>query len=193
MAYRVKFGVTTPAPAPPTMYMASKSAAIRSAPDAKKSSKLGALKVGELILQLAVAQDAGGKKHFWVQFARPDYGTDPVGWVPLLEGKKAAPARVLTLGEQEKDEEALLMKRECYSTLRKVQGVKHPNTLTAISTLADTLVELGEYAEGEAIYRETLVLQKEVLGAEHDHTKMNACNIQGLIDSGHASIQTMPV
>ena len=68
-----------------------------------------------------------------------------------------------------------------------------PNTLVAATNRANTLLHLGQYIECERIYRETLVLQKEVFGAEHEHTKATTINLQGLIDSGHASIQTMPV
>ena len=75
----------------------------------------------------------------------------------------------------------------------KVHSAKHPHTLVAAFNLADTLIELGEYAEAEPILRETLVLQRKVLGAEHDDTKKTAYNLQGLIDSGHASIQTLPM
>ena len=66
----------------------------------------------------------------------------------------------------------------------------HPSTLAAATNLANTLNNLGEYSEGEAIYRETLVRRGHALGAEHDITKTH--NLQLSIDSGHASIQTLP-
>ena len=50
---------------------------------------------------------------------------------------------------------------------------------------------LGEYSECEAIYRETLVMQRKIFGAEHEDTKRTAGNLQRLIDNGHAAIQTL--
>ena len=47
--------------------------------------------------------------------------------------------------------------------------------------LSNVLIELGEYAESEAILRETLVLQREVLGPEHPVTKQTAENLQTFV------------
>ena len=93
---------------------------------------------------------------------------------------------------QGKDDEALPMARECYASYVKVCGPEHPDTLNLARLIAHSLVALEEYAEAEAILRETLVLHRKVLGADHDRTLHIACALQRLIDDGNASIQTMP-
>lgn len=97
-----------------------------------------------------------------------------------------------TLSNQNKHDEALIIQRECYTGLGKVQGTMHPTTLATANNLANTLANLGEYSECEVIYRETLVRTRHVLGAEHDVTKTTGHYLQRLIDSGHTAIQTLP-
>ena len=72
-----------------------------------------------------------------------------------------------------------------------VKSIRARNLHTA-SHLGKVLMKLEEYAESEAILRETLVLQREVLGPEHQETKVTATNLQALISNGDATVQTMP-
>ena len=69
---------------------------------------------------------------------------------------------------------------------------EHPKTLHAAELVAVSLVALEEYEEAETILRETVVLHRKVLGADHDDTVRTAGKLHTLIDNGNASIQIMP-
>lgn len=59
-------------------------------------------------------------------------------------------------------------------------GPKHQCMLNAVSHRGNALMELEEYAESEAMIRESLVLQREVLRPEPESTKLAARNLYKL-------------
>lgn len=62
-------------------------------------------------------------------------------------------ALAATLTEQNKFDEALIIRRQCYSGVVKVRGTMQPTTVAAASNLAITLANLGHYVDCKGIYR----------------------------------------
>ena len=49
-------------------------------------------------------------------------------------------------------------------TRRRVLGPEHPQTLVSMLNLADTLTKMGQYEEAENMLKQTLEIQRRVLG-----------------------------
>jgi tetratricopeptide (TPR) repeat protein len=58
-----------------------------------------------------------------------------------------------------------------------VLGKEHPDTLTSMNNLANSLRRQGKYAEAEALDRQTLQLMETVLGKEHPDTLTSMNNL----------------
>jgi hypothetical protein len=58
-----------------------------------------------------------------------------------------------------------------------VLGKEHPDTLGSMNNLASPLRQQGNYAEAEAMDRQTLQLQETVLGKEHPETPRSMMNL----------------
>ena len=58
-------------------------------------------------------------------------------------------------------------------------GKDHPDTLVSMRNLATSLSQQGKYAEAEAMNRQTLKLQEEVLGKDHPDTLISMSNLAG--------------
>jgi eukaryotic-like serine/threonine-protein kinase len=70
------------------------------------------------------------------------------------------------LDDQGLDEESAAINRRIVATSVKVRGATHPATLLIRHNLAANLLALGQFREAEAILREVLELQHQVLGPE---------------------------
>jgi hypothetical protein len=68
-----------------------------------------------------------------------------------------------------------------------------PSTLNSAATLASYISKQGRHAEAETMFKEVLVVQKRVLGAEHPSTLYTASNLAfSLYKQGkHADAETM--
>jgi hypothetical protein len=66
------------------------------------------------------------------------------------------------------------IRRAVLDSRRRVHGDEHPGTLIAAGKLADSLLNLGSFAEAELIAREALGVSKRVLGDEHPDTLIAA-------------------
>jgi serine/threonine protein kinase/tetratricopeptide (TPR) repeat protein len=73
--------------------------------------------------------------------------------------------------------EAESLFREILETSRRVLGEEHPQTLLAMTGLANTYQIQERLDEAEALQRETLEIQRRVLGEEHPQTLMNMSNL----------------
>jgi tetratricopeptide (TPR) repeat protein len=62
-----------------------------------------------------------------------------------------------------------------------VLGKEHPDTLGSMNNLASPLRQQGNYAEAEAMDRQTLQLQETVLGKEHPETPRSMMNLAILL------------
>ena len=60
---------------------------------------------------------------------------------------------------------------------RRVQGAEHPDTLTSMNNLAETLWAQGDHAGARAIQEEVLAVRRRVLGAEHPNTLTSMNNL----------------
>ena len=56
-------------------------------------------------------------------------------------------------------------------------GPEHPNTLTSMNSLAGDYYSQGKYAQAEALYSQTLEIQRRVLGPEHPDTLTSMDNL----------------
>ena len=91
--FSVRFGVTSPAPVPDMFKVVAKKVDYRQAFEEggkKSAKKLGQLHRGELIEGLpgADCKRVDSKGVEWVHFAKPDFGRQGVGWVPVTDKKK---------------------------------------------------------------------------------------------------------
>ncbi|KFA68627.1 hypothetical protein S40285_09472, partial [Stachybotrys chlorohalonatus IBT 40285] len=73
--------------------------------------------------------------------------------------------------------EAEQMRWQTLKLSEKVLGQEHPDTLTSMSNLANTLRNQGKYAEAEQMHRQTLKLREKVLGQEHPDTLTSMSNL----------------
>ncbi len=53
---------------------------------------------------------------------------------------------------------------------RRLQGERHPDTLSTMNNLAIVFIRQGKYEEAEPLARRVLALRRDVLGAEHSDT-----------------------
>ena len=58
-------------------------------------------------------------------------------------------------------------------------GKDHPDTVMSLTNLGLSLCQQGKYAEAEALHRQALQLQEEVLGKDHPDTLMSMGNLAG--------------
>ena len=66
---------------------------------------------------------------------------------------------------------------EALAISRRVLGAEHPDTLTSINNLANTLFAQGDLAGARKLQEETLTIRRRVLGPEHPHTSVSAWNL----------------
>lgn len=73
----------------------------------------------------------------------------------------------------------------CAQILRRISGLKHPETLEALSNLATVYVYQGRLKEADALFQETLPAMQRALGPEHPDTLRLMKNLAGCeIDEG---------
>jgi hypothetical protein len=65
---------------------------------------------------------------------------------------------------------ARALQEEVLQVSRRVLGAEHPNTLTAMSNLAQSLSAQGDMAGARALEEEVLQVRRRVLGAQHPNT-----------------------
>jgi Tetratricopeptide repeat len=62
---------------------------------------------------------------------------------------------------------------EALAIRHRVQGPEHPDTLTSMSHLAETLFAQGNLTGARKLWEETLDIRRRVLGPEHPDTIAN--------------------
>ena len=81
------------------------------------------------------------------------------------------------------------MLEEILDIRRRVQGQEHPETLSSMHNLGETLLKLGDLAGARKLHEETIAVALQLLGPEHRdrdkvaamrvppccHTKSSAC------------------
>eukprot|EP00967_Tisochrysis_lutea_P136944 scaffold244944_cov18-Tisochrysis_lutea.AAC.1 len=60
---------------------------------------------------------------------------------------------------------------------KQVKGLEHPDTLTSMNSLANSLVRQGKWGEAEALHRKGVELSKKVKGLEHPDTLTSMNNL----------------
>jgi hypothetical protein len=93
---------------------------------------------------------------------------DLVGWVARYDFERGAYASARTLCERQLD------------IRRRLLGPEHPDTLTSMSNLAETLRAQGDWAGARKLQEETLDIVLRLLGPEHPHTPSVANSKIGL-------------
>ncbi len=93
------------------------------------------------------------------------------GWEKVLVGKQNE------FAEDAKWEETLLFARANHSRCRRAFGDEHPETLSALLSVADTLDDLGNYHDALEIHQQVYEARKRILGEEHPDTLSALCNL----------------
>jgi hypothetical protein len=71
-------------------------------------------------------------------------------------------------------EAALPLLEECLAVARRVVGDEHPDTLAAISNLANLHREMGHLEQALTLGSETLAVKRRTLGSEHPKTLVSS-------------------
>ncbi|KAM0169104.1 hypothetical protein ACHAPF_010290 [Botrytis cinerea] len=102
--------------------------------------------------------------------------------LPQVEGYKSqAPLILQHIGryywEQGHSEKAEQLDIEVLALRKEVLGEKHPDTITAMASLASTWWDQGHYEKAKQLEIEVLALRKEVLGEKHPDTIFAMANL----------------
>ena len=74
------------------------------------------------------------------------------------------------LKEQGYSKEAEVLQIKVLDTRKRILGVEHPDTISAMAKLATTYQYLGKYAEAERLKIKVLDARNRILGVKHPHT-----------------------
>jgi serine/threonine protein kinase/tetratricopeptide (TPR) repeat protein len=69
------------------------------------------------------------------------------------------------------------LQRQALETRRRLLGPDHPDTLTSMDDVAETLYFAGRHADAATLHRETLASRKRVLGPGHRDTLLSMSNL----------------
>jgi hypothetical protein len=72
------------------------------------------------------------------------------------------------------------MKKEVLEKRRRILGEEHPDTISAMNNLANTLGEQGQLDEAMALLEVTVQRIKRIYGNEHPHTRIASSNLARL-------------
>jgi hypothetical protein len=59
------------------------------------------------------------------------------------------------------------MKKEVLAKRKRILGEEHPDTISAMNNLANTLSDQGQLDEAATMKKEVLAKRKRILGEEH--------------------------
>jgi tetratricopeptide (TPR) repeat protein len=76
---------------------------------------------------------------------------------------------------------ARALQEQVLDVMRRVLGAEHPDTLTAIGNLAETLLALGDLDRARSLQEQALDVMRRVLGAEHPDTLRSMGNLAGML------------
>ena len=93
------------------------------------------------------------------------HGVDLMGWVARFDHVRGA-----------YNSAESLWRREC-ELRRTLLGAEHPDTLTSMNNLAETLRAQGELEGARKIQEQVLEIRRRLLGAEHPNTSISAWNL----------------
>jgi len=71
--------------------------------------------------------------------------------------------------------------RQCGRVLHRILGAEHPDTLTSMTNLAETLRAQGDHTGARALQEEVLEIERRILGAEHPATMTSMNNLAGTL------------
>jgi CHAT domain-containing protein len=83
-------------------------------------------------------------------------------------------ARLVNAGQYDK---ALPLAERALAIREKALGAEHPDTATAVNSLANLYLRKGDYAQAEPLYRRALAAREKALGAEHPDTASTLNNL----------------
>jgi hypothetical protein len=69
------------------------------------------------------------------------------------------------------------MKKEVLEKRRRILSEEHPDTITAISNLVNTLGDQGHLDEAISLLEETVQKMRRIHGDQHPHTKVAVNNL----------------
>lgn len=79
--------------------------------------------------------------------------------------------------------------REAMDIQRRTLGPEQPDTLVSASTLATVLRKEGRYYEAEKLSRDTLAVQRKVLGESHPNCASSTYNLAAIAVARHQTDQ----
>ena len=85
------------------------------------------------------------------------------------------------LREKGRYNEAVIPYRRALEGREKELGVRHPNTLTSVASLASVLQDQGKYEEAEKLNQRALEGFEKELGVRHPHTLMSVDNLASVL------------
>jgi hypothetical protein len=69
------------------------------------------------------------------------------------------------------------MQKEVLEKMRRILGEEHPDTISGMNNLANTLGDQGQLDEAAKLMKEVLEKRKRILGEEHPKTKSAKTNL----------------
>src|SRR2546423_15634517 len=84
-------------------------------------------------------------------------------------------------------QQAAEMKKEVVEKRRRILGEEHPDTISAMNNLANTLGKQDQLDEGVAMLKEVVEKRRRILGEEHPDTKVAVRNL-GILVNRQASV-----
>ncbi|MGH7961520.1 MAG: tetratricopeptide repeat protein, partial [Candidatus Binatia bacterium] len=85
--------------------------------------------------------------------------------------------QMLQFEQQGKYAEAVPLARQAVIIYEKVRGAEHPDTATALDSLASLYREMGEYTNALPLAQRASTIREKVLGAEHPDTATSLNNL----------------
>ncbi|MCX6594606.1 MAG: tetratricopeptide repeat-containing protein [Acidobacteria bacterium] len=83
--------------------------------------------------------------------------------------------------------QARTLQEQVLAVMTRVLGPEHPNTLTSMNNLAETMGAQGDHAGARALHEQVLAVSRRVLGPEHLHTLTSMNNLaKTLVAQGDA-------
>jgi tetratricopeptide (TPR) repeat protein len=72
---------------------------------------------------------------------------------------------------------ARLLQEQVVAVRRRILGMEHPDTLTAMNNLALTLGDQGDFSSARSLQEQILATERRVLGEEHPKTQSSITNL----------------
>ncbi len=89
--------------------------------------------------------------------------------------------------------QAEILLRETLVIQKRVLGKEHPDSLTAMNSLALTLERQGKYVKAEVLYRESWEFNRSIRGPDHPHTQITMNNLLRILTTQGKVEETRPL